>query len=109
MAKKSLSVVICLIVIIYMIGCSQEANLYGKWVTEDGYFSVEFFEDGTLIMGSTTSDDPFFTETGVFSVVETNKINYELDGFWGIGGEQTVYYEVSGNELFFNGRSYKKK
>ncbi len=109
MPKKCISVVICFIIIIAMIGCSQEANLYGKWVTEDGNFSVEFFENGTLIMGSTTSDDPFFTETGSFSVVENNKISYELDGFWGMGGEQTVYYEISGNELFFNGRSYKKK
>lgn len=109
MTKKSLAVVICLMIIIATLGCSKENSLYGKWVTEDGFFTVEFFEDGTLTMGSTTTDDPFFTETGSFSVIDNNTIRYELDGFWGIGGEQTAYYEVSGNELFFNGRSYNKK
>ena len=100
--KKYSYILIFMAVTILMFGCGTQNNLLGTWESADGEV-LEFFEDGTLII-----TDKFLTASGKYNIIEDNRVRIELDGLWGIAGAQVISYEVSGNQLYFEGTTYTK-
>lgn len=100
---KLVSVIFILMVVTVLVfGCGTQNNLLGTWEGEDGEV-LEFFKDGTLII-----TDKFISASGNYSIIENNRVRIELDGLWGIAGAQVINYEVSGNQLYFEGTTYTK-
>jgi len=95
-------ILIFMAIAILMFGCGTQNDLLGAWESADGEV-LEFFNDETLII-----TDKFLTASGKYSIIEDNRVRIELDGFWGIAGAQVINYEVSGNQLYFEGKTYTK-
>jgi len=95
-------IVILMLATVLVSGCGTQNNLLGTWEGEDGEV-LEFFKDGTLII-----TDKFISASGNYSIIEKNRVRIELDGLWGIAGAQVINYEISGNQLYFEGTTYTK-
>jgi len=95
--------VICLITVILVFvlltitSCSiiTRSKILGKWETPKQTGSIDFLNDGTVIMKGEFG----LGANGRYTLVENDKIQFEFDDLASLLGTSIVYYTIEGDEL----------
>ena len=92
--KNPLISLAVLLSFLFLVGCSKQKNIVGKWQDVKRAETMEFFPDGTV-----AAKAGGMSMAGKYTFLDNERIKIELGGMAALAGPMIVKFVISGNEL----------
>jgi hypothetical protein len=76
---------------------SLKSKIIGKWIQYRGTETLEFFQEGTVVLTNTKSG--FGSIAGNYSFIGDGTLKLELGGFFGMAGALVIEIYISGDKM----------
>jgi ABC-type glycerol-3-phosphate transport system substrate-binding protein len=97
MKKTTMLLVIMLVLAMLMAGCGGKASLVGRWQTENGDSTIEFYKNGDANLDGTLYK---------YEIMSDSKIKFQENPFT---NPEVLEYKLSGKKLEIGGYVFTKQ